>query len=218
MQSYSLPQSGSIIFYRNITEGNIITLNFNRIRSESPHVIHIGMVGMSYNRILHIFTYQLYMLHPRRYYKFFFVYTFLYIDLYIKIHKGTNSFQGFSYCRIITRSILGNNQFPGFRKPAFLLWQSFPLQTCQNKRTHSLWVIIPNLFMDIIIIIAHSVIFSAQSGNCTSFCNGNQPIIIHLNKFIQNTFVPLSCNSEIRRRNISFANSLEQRINKHSRA
>ena len=46
MKSHRLPQSGSVISYRHITEGNIITINPHCKCTKSPHIVDVGMVGI----------------------------------------------------------------------------------------------------------------------------------------------------------------------------
>ncbi len=56
MKRYRLSHPGCIVFYRQVAEGNAVSLHLHGICTESAHLVDIGVVVVRYNRILYTFA------------------------------------------------------------------------------------------------------------------------------------------------------------------
>src|SRR5574344_20458 len=100
MQGNCLPQTCRIIFYGDILECDVTAFYLEGIGAESAHWqlcsghLDVGMVIVSDDGIILVFTAYFYVCKPGWDNQFFFVRAFFYKDDFVIIHKSSADFDG----------------------------------------------------------------------------------------------------------------------------
>ena len=82
--------------------------------------------------------------------------------------------------------------------------QVFPFQAGHDEGCHGFRVIVSHKFMNIVIIISHTVVLTSQSGYGTNLGNADHSVVVYLDKMFQNAFVAFFCHFQVRLVNVPF--------------
>ena len=137
MQSHCLTESGRVILYGNVFEGDVVGLNLQGVGTEGTHGLvcfgaeDVGVVIVGDDGLLGILATYLYVLYPRWDNKFFLVSAVLYVDNLVVVHKSPTNLDGFINGAELAGAIAGNDNGIG----VIVTFAGFTRFTSHTRRT-----------------------------------------------------------------------------------